>query len=99
MILERGCHSRYFGQIENREGRSIVKNFFLGVLTTLAILCVGGLAYLGLSCAEVRGDLRPSRFETYLMNMSVHASVRRRAPEMPNPVVPPDENLISDGKI
>jgi len=57
-----------------------VKYFFLGVFTTLAILVVGGFAYLRLGWAEVRGDLPPSRLESYLMTKSVHASVRRRAP-------------------
>jgi len=76
-----------------------VKNFFLGVLTTLAVLVVGGFAYLRLGWAEVRGDLPPSRFESYLMAKAVHASVRRSAPEMANPVAPTEENLIAGGKI
>jgi mono/diheme cytochrome c family protein len=54
---------------------------------------------LWLGWAEVLGDLPPSRFESYLMTKSVHASVRRRAPELPNPVAPTDENLIAGGKI
>ena len=76
-----------------------MKNFFLGVFTTLAVLIVGGFAYLRLGWAEVRGDLPPSRLETYLMTKSVHASVRRRAPELANPVAPTEENLIAGGKI
>ena len=76
-----------------------MKYFFLGVFTTLAALAVGGFAYLWLGWAEVRGDLPPSRLESYLMTKSVHASVRRRAPELPNPVAPTDENLIAGGKI
>jgi thiosulfate dehydrogenase len=81
------------------EGKPIVKNFLLGVLATLAILVVGGFAYLRLGWAEVRGDLPPSRLETYLMAQSVHASVRRRAPELPNPVAPTEENLMAGGKV
>jgi len=77
----------------------LVKSFFLGVLTTLAVLVVGGFAYLRLGWVEVRGDLPPSRLETYLMTKSVHASVRRRAPELPNPIAPTEENLIAGGKI
>jgi len=76
-----------------------VKNFFLGVLATLAVLVVGGFAYLRLGWAEMRGDLPPSRFESYLMTKAVHASVRRSAPEMPNPISPTEENLIAGGKI
>jgi mono/diheme cytochrome c family protein len=33
------------------------------------------------------------------MTKSVHASVKRRAPELPNPVAPTDENLITGRKI
>lgn len=76
-----------------------MKNFFSGVIATLAIIVVGGSVYLRLGYAEVRGDLPPSRLETYLMRSAVHASVRRNAPELPNPVAPADENLIAGGKM
>jgi mono/diheme cytochrome c family protein len=76
-----------------------MKNFFLGVLATLLTLILGALAYLRLGFAEVRGDLPASRWETALMKSAVHSSVRRRAPELPNPVPPTEENLIAGGKI
>lgn len=75
-----------------------MRSYFLGVLTTLAVLSIGGLSYLRLGLVEVRADLPPSKWENYLMSMAVHASVRRRAPEVPNPVPPTDENLIAGGK-
>jgi mono/diheme cytochrome c family protein len=76
-----------------------MKNFLLGVLFTLLAIVLGSLAYLRLGFAEVAADIPPSRWERALMFGSVHASVRRRAPEMPNPVPPTDENLIAGGKI
>jgi mono/diheme cytochrome c family protein len=76
-----------------------VKNFLLGVLFASLVLIVGGLAYLRLGYAEVRADIPPGSRETALLFSSVHASVRRRAPELPNPVSPTDENLIAGGKI
>jgi mono/diheme cytochrome c family protein len=76
-----------------------VKNFLGGVLFTVLLLLVGGLAYLRLGFAEVRADLPPSRWEKVLMFSAVHASVRRRAPEIPNPVPATDENLFAGGKI
>ena len=76
-----------------------MKNFLLGVLTTLVALAVGTFAYLRLGLAEVRGDVPGSRLESYLMSTAVHASVRRHAPETPNPVQPTDENLIAGGKM
>jgi len=75
-----------------------MKGFFLGVIATLAALVIGVLGYLMLGLAEVRADIPPSQLEVRLMNVAVHASVRRRAPEVPNPVVLTDENLIAGGK-
>jgi mono/diheme cytochrome c family protein len=76
-----------------------VKHFLLGVLSTIVILVIGGFAYLRLGLAEARGDLPPSRIETFLMSSAVHASVRREAPETPNPFPPTNESLIAGGKL
>jgi mono/diheme cytochrome c family protein len=76
-----------------------MKNFVLGIIFTLGVLVFGGLGYLLLGYAEVRGDLPPSRLESALVRASVHASVRREAPEVANPFPPTDENLIAGGKI
>ena len=76
-----------------------MKHFFLGVLFTLLLVFLGGFAYLRFGYAEVRGDLPPSNWERALMFSAAHASVRRRAPELPNPISPTDENLIAGGKI
>lgn len=76
-----------------------MKNFSLGILFALVVIFLGAFVYLRFGLAEVRGDLPPSRFESYLMTSSVHASVRHEAPELPNPVPPTDENLIAGGKI
>jgi mono/diheme cytochrome c family protein len=76
-----------------------MKSFLLGVLATLVVLAVGTVLYLRLGLAEVRADISPSRFEASLLSSAVHASVRREAPELPNPVPPTDENLIAGGKM
>jgi|SRR5579863_807984 len=75
-----------------------MKNFFLGVLTTVLVMAIGGFAYLRLGLAEVRGDVPPSALESYLMTAAVHAAVKRNAPHLANPVPPTDENLISGGE-
>jgi len=75
-----------------------MKNFLLGVLVTTAVLATSMFVYFRLGLPEVRADLSPPRWESYLMYTSVHASVRRRAPELPNPIKPTDENLIAGGK-
>jgi Cytochrome C oxidase, cbb3-type, subunit III len=76
-----------------------MKGFFAGVVATLAALVIGVLGYLLLGMAEVRADIPPSQWEVGLMDAAVHASVRRRAPEVPNPVPPIDENLIAGAKV
>jgi mono/diheme cytochrome c family protein len=76
-----------------------VKNFVMGVLATLVVLFLGGVTYLELGLAEVRADLPPSAWERALMSSAVHASVRKRAPETPNPVPATDENLVAGGKL
>ena len=60
---------------------------------------VGAILYLRIGLAEVRADVPPSQFESALMRMAVHASVRRHAPEIANPIAPNEENLIAGGKI
>lgn len=76
-----------------------MKHFLLGSLTTLVVLALAGFVYLKLGLAEIRADVGPSRAESTLMRMAVHASVRRHAPEIPSPVAPTDENLIAGGKL
>jgi mono/diheme cytochrome c family protein len=76
-----------------------MKNFFLGVFFAVAAFAVGVLLYMKLGLAEVRGDVPPAALESSLMRMAVHASVRRHAPETPNPVQATDENLMAGGKM
>jgi mono/diheme cytochrome c family protein len=85
--------------IESAAWGGAVKQFFLGVLLTITLLAAGGFLFLRFGFAEVRGDVPPSKLETYFMSTAVHASVRRHAEEIPNPVEPTEENLIAGGKM
>ena len=76
-----------------------MKQFLLGVVTTLVVLTFGTLLYLRMGLAEVRADVAPSQWETALLSAAVHASVRREAAEMRNPIEPTDQNLIAGGKM
>jgi|SRR5579859_1608316 len=76
-----------------------MKNFLLGALVAVVACALAGYVYLWLGFAEVRGDVPPSRLESSLMRMAVHASVRKQAPETANPIPPTDENLIAGGKM
>lgn len=75
-----------------------MKNFLLGVISTLAVLTLAVLGYIRFGFAEVQSDIPPSGFENSLLRAGVHASLRREAPNVPNPVPPTDANLIAGGK-
>jgi thiosulfate dehydrogenase len=75
-----------------------MKNFLLGMLFTLCVLAVGACTYLRLGLPEVRADIPPSRWESLLMRMSIHASVKREAPELSNPLKLTDDTLIAGGR-
>jgi hypothetical protein len=76
-----------------------MKDFVLGVIFTVAVFIVGALAYLLLGFAEVRGDVPGTQLESRLMTATVHASVRKHAPELANPFPPSDETLVAGGEI
>ena len=75
-----------------------MRNFVLGVLTGVLLFVLGVVLYLRLGFTETRGDLAPLWIENSLMTAAIHSSVRRHAPEVPNPVTPTDENLIAGGR-
>jgi mono/diheme cytochrome c family protein len=75
-----------------------MKHFLLGVAATLLVLVVGGLAYLLLGFAEVRGDQPATGLERTVMRAAVHAAVRRHAPNDTDPVPPTEANLIAGGR-
>jgi mono/diheme cytochrome c family protein len=76
-----------------------MRNFLLGMVAGALLFVLCGVAYLRMGFAEARADLAPAAWEMRLMRAAVHASVRRRAPEMSNPVRPTEENLIAGGKL
>jgi mono/diheme cytochrome c family protein len=76
-----------------------MRYFTLGMMVMLMLIVGGVLAYLLMGFAEVRADVPPSGFETWLMYMGVHAAVRRQAPNVANPFAPTDGTLIAGGKL
>ena len=76
-----------------------MKNFILGILSTLVAIALAGFAYLRLGYAEVRADVPASRFEAALLGPALQASIRRQAPDISNPVLATRETLIAGGKL
>ena len=76
-----------------------MKSFLAGFLLGAVILVVGALGYLTLGLADVRADVPMPGWFARLYSTGIHASVRRTAPQAPNPLPPGDETLIAGGKL
>ncbi len=77
-----------------------MKTFLLGFIAAFVVLPIGALAYFRLGLAEMRSDVRPTAWETRLMQSTVHASVRRGASGMQAP--PPgnlEDAIVEGGKL
>lgn len=76
-----------------------MRNFILGVVVTLLVLVLGGLAAAMLGLLPTTADAVPPRIERRIAMTAVDASMERRAPRLTNPVPPTDDNLIDGMKI
>ena len=76
-----------------------MRKFFWGVIITLLVIVVGGLAYALLGYMPTRANATPPKWETGLASHALDASMEHRAPRVSSPVPPTDENLIEGMKI
>ncbi|PYX38428.1 MAG: hypothetical protein DMG75_03930, partial [Acidobacteria bacterium] len=76
-----------------------MRNFILGIIITLLVLVLCGLAYAYLGFFSTNADATPPRIEIRIANKALDASMERHAPRVNNPVPPTDENLIDGIKI
>jgi mono/diheme cytochrome c family protein len=75
-----------------------MKNFLAGVLCAIVLVAIALAIYLGAGFMEVASEGQPPAWETSLMTAATHASVRRRAGTVPNPLPATDATLIAGGK-
>jgi mono/diheme cytochrome c family protein len=76
-----------------------MKNFIAGFLAGTLVLVIGVLGYLRLGLLDVRSDAAiPDRTARFLYS-GIHASVRRTAPKLQNPLPQGDETLVAGGKL
>jgi mono/diheme cytochrome c family protein len=75
-----------------------MKNFIAGFIAGTFVLLLGGLIYLRLGLLDVRADTPVPAMTARLLYTGIHASVRRIAPKLQNPLPPTDETLIAGGK-
>ena len=76
-----------------------MRNFTLGVVVTLLLLLLGGLAIATLGFLPTNADSVPPKMERRIAMSAMDASMERHAPRLTNPVPPTDENLIDGMKI
>ena len=76
-----------------------MRNFVLGVVVTLVVIILGGLAYLMLGFFPTSADATPPPLERRIAMNAMDASMERHAPHVNNPVPPTDDNLIDGMKI
>jgi thiosulfate dehydrogenase len=76
-----------------------MRNFVLGVVITLLLLFLGGLAIATLGFLPTNADSTPPKLEQHIAMSAMDASMERHAPRLTNPVPPTDDNLIDGMKI
>lgn len=76
-----------------------MRNFIIGVVVTLLVLVLGGLAVATLGLIPTTADATPPRLERRIAMSALDASMERHALRVNNPLPPTDENLIDGMKI
>jgi mono/diheme cytochrome c family protein len=76
-----------------------MRNFILGVIITLLVLALGGLAFALLGFMPTNADVTPPQMERRIATSAMDASMERHAPHVNNPLPPTDDNLIDGMKI
>jgi thiosulfate dehydrogenase len=76
-----------------------MRNFVLGIVITLIVLGVGGLALATFGYIPTNADAIPPRLEMHVAMSALDSSVDRHASRANSPILPTDENLIDGMKI
>lgn len=75
------------------------KGILVGVLITLAVILVGAYGFIKLGCMPANADAKPPAIERWMAHASLHAAIKREAPQTPNPMALNDANLLSGIKL
>jgi mono/diheme cytochrome c family protein len=76
-----------------------MRNFILGIIITLLVLALGGLALALLGFVPTNADVSPPAMERRIAMSALDASMERHAARVNNPIPSTDENLIDGMKI
>jgi mono/diheme cytochrome c family protein len=76
-----------------------MKNFIAGFVAGTFVLILGVLLYLRLGLLDIRSGTPVPTLTARFLYSAIHASVRRIAPKLQNPLPQSDETLIAGGKL
>ena len=76
-----------------------MRSFTLGIVATLLVLVLAGLAFALLGFLPSNADANPSHMEMRVAMHALDASMDRHAPRLSSPIPPTDDNLIDGMKI
>lgn len=76
-----------------------MRKFILGIIVTLLVLGLGGLAAATFGLIPTTADATPPVLERRIAASARDASMERRAPRVSNPIPPTDENLIEGMRV
>jgi thiosulfate dehydrogenase len=76
-----------------------MRNFILGIVVTLLVLVLGGMAIAMLGMLPTNANAHPPHFEMHIAMTALDASMEKHAPHIENPVPATDDNIIAGMKI
>lgn len=76
-----------------------MRGFIWGIIATLIVIVIAGLAAANLGLFPTSADATPPAFERRIAMNALDASMDRHAPRVSNPLPPTDDNLIDGMKI
>jgi mono/diheme cytochrome c family protein len=82
-----------------RVGEINVKTFLEGFAVGTLVLILLALLFLETGRVDIRADVAPSPVVAHFLDVATHASVRRHAPAMQNPLPDDEQTLIAGGKL
>lgn len=77
----------------------MLKGILTGIALTVILTAATGYAIIRTGLMPANADERPPRFETWAAKTSLHATLRRSAPRVNDPLPATDENFIAGVKL
>ncbi len=76
-----------------------MRKYLLGFAAGIVVVLLVGFSYVRFGFVNSCADMPVNSMESMMAMPALDASVARRAPEVPNPVSPTDDNLVAGMKI